>query len=323
MNNVIYILSASHSGSTLLAMLLGAQKEICTIGELNLTHMGDINKYRCSCKKLIVECEFWNTVCDRMRDKSLPFSITSAGTNFSTVESRLARRLNKPLLHGPALEKVRDIGLNFLPQWRRSVPEVRQRNVALVETVCSIHNKRFIADSSKSALRLKYLLRTPGLNVKVIRLIRDGRGVMLTYMEPHTFADSKNPSMWSGGTGTVNESEFYPAQRAAYAWRRAVQEQENIIRHLDRSQFIEVHYEDVCTNTAPTLGRILKFVGADPADLVLDFRSVDHHVVGNGMRLDSTSEIKLDDRWKQRLSSEDLKTFDSIAGDFNRKYGYE
>src|ERR1041384_2871141 len=56
-----YILSASHSGSTLLAMLLGAHPDACTVGELKLTSMGDVNQYRCSCGDRLMTCSFWRS----------------------------------------------------------------------------------------------------------------------------------------------------------------------------------------------------------------------------------------------------------------------
>jgi hypothetical protein len=40
------------------------------------------------------------------------------------------------------------------------------------------------------------------------------------------------------------------------------------------------------------------------------------------MRLDQTSDIRLDDRWRSNLTKEQLKEFDTVAGDLNRKYGY-
>ena len=41
MTDLVYILAASHSGSTLLAMLLSTHPEICTVGELKATNLGD------------------------------------------------------------------------------------------------------------------------------------------------------------------------------------------------------------------------------------------------------------------------------------------
>ncbi len=40
------------------------------------------------------------------------------------------------------------------------------------------------------------------------------------------------------------------------------------------------------------------------------------------MRMDSTSTIRLDERWRSHLTPADLKAFDDVAGDLNRSYGY-
>jgi hypothetical protein len=55
---VVYIASVGHSGSTLLAMLLGAHSKIFGIGELS--EFKSVN--RCSCKKLIKYCSVWKTL---------------------------------------------------------------------------------------------------------------------------------------------------------------------------------------------------------------------------------------------------------------------
>jgi hypothetical protein len=91
---------------------------------------------------------------------------------------------------------------------------------------------------------------------------------------------------------------------------------------MDRSCWLEVRYEDLCTDPDGTLRRICEFLDLDPGRAVQEFRSAEHHVVGNGMRLDSTSEIQLDDRWRSILTAEQLAVFDEIAGEMNQRYGY-
>ena len=66
----------------------------------------------------------------------------------------------------------------------------------------------------------------------------------------------------------------------------------------------------------------MSFLDLDPDKVRLDFRAVTQHVIGNGMRMDSSSEISLDERWKSNLSRDDLRVFDATAGDLNRRYGY-
>lgn len=323
MIRLTYILSASHSGSTLLAMLLGAHPEVCTVGELKATSLGDVDRYRCSCGALIRECSFWARVSRSMAQKGISFDITNAGTSFRSGGSRYTRRLLRPLHRGPLLERVRDAALFLSRSWRTTLPEIQRRNATLVATICGVSGSRIAVDSSKVALRLKYLLRIPGLDVRVIRLIRDGRGVALSYMDPAGYADAKDPALRGGGMGGDRANERLSISEAAREWRRSNEEAGQVLAGLDRSRWTEVRYEELCTDTDATLDRLFQFLGVAPARAVRDFRRLEHHVVGNGMRLDSTSEIQLDEQWKSVLTDRDLRVFDSVAGRLNRRYGYQ
>jgi len=55
MMRLAYILAASHSGSTLLSMLLGSHPQIATIGEMKLSPGGirGLNCYHCSCGEFL------------------------------------------------------------------------------------------------------------------------------------------------------------------------------------------------------------------------------------------------------------------------------
>ena len=324
MITLTYILAASHSGSTLLSMLLGSHQQIATIGEMKLSAkaMGDLARYCCSCGRLIVECDFWQKVKKGMAERSFEFDLAYAGTDYRTVESRYARRLLGPMHRGKILETVRDVALGFSPAWRKQLLEIHRRNAALASTVSDITEAEIIVDSSKIALRLKYLLKNPELDIKVIRLIRDGRGVALTYMDPAGYADAKEPSLRGGGSGGQREKERLSMASAAYQWRRSNEEAEHILCSLDKSQWIEVRYEDLCKDTENTLRSLFEFLGVDPGEHTCEFRMVEHHIVGNGMRLDTTSQVSLDERWRSVLTEEELRIFDREAGNINRRYGY-
>lgn len=318
-----YILAASHSGSTLLAMLLGAHPEACTIGEMAPGGIGDPETYRCSCGELIRQCQFWNQVGQAMAEQGIPnFEICQPGTVVQQVPSDYARRLLAPLPRGPLLEAVRDIALSLSPRWRAHLAQTQTRTAALVRSLLSISGAKLVVDSSKHPLRLKYLLRNPALDIRVIRLIRDGRAVSLTYLNEWEFADASDPALRGGGSGARRPPARRTMSEAAREWRRSQEAAECVLAPLPRSQWIEVRYEDLCSAPRPVLEELCRFLGLDPAQVTLDFRSKPQHVVGNGMRLDRTSEIRLDERWKTHLSAEDLRVFDRIAGKLNRKYGY-
>jgi hypothetical protein len=318
---LVYVLAASHSGSTLLAMLLGRHPEICTVGELKATNLGDVDRYRCSCRMLIRKCPFWSAISRDMALHGLPFDITNAGTHFD-ADGTYALWLLRPLHRGPVLEAVRDAGLALSPRWRRRLRQTQAVNVALAECILSRTRKRVLVDSSKIGLRLKYLLRNPAFDVRVIRLFRDGRAVALTYTDPARYADASDPALRGGGIGSSRDGERRSLARAAREWRRSNEEAEAILGRLPRSRWIEVRYETLCAAPVETLDRLLSFLELTAIHGQRDFRGVEHHIIGNGMRLDSDGQIRLDDRWMSVLSPRDLHLFDSVAGDMNGRLGY-
>jgi len=324
MTRLVYVLAASHSGSTLLSMLLGAHPQIATIGEMKMPAgaMGDLSRYRCSCGSLIQECCFWTQIKGGMAVRGFEFDLARAGTDYRMAPSLYVRCLLGPMHKGAVLEVVRDVALGLSPTWRKHMAMAHRRNAALASTVLEMTGAQTVVDSSKVGIRLKYLLRNPDLDVKVIRLIRDGRAVALTYMDPAGFADAKDPARRGGGMGGNREEERLTMAQAAYEWRRSVEEAEYILRYLPQSRWIEIRYEDYCREPESTLNRLHEFLGVEARGQPKQFRSAQQHVVGNGMRLDTTCEVCLDERWRKVLTEGDLKVFDRISGTANRRYGY-
>jgi len=318
-----YILAASHSGSTLLAMLLGAHPQACTVGELKADGIGGAESYRCSCGELLKDCAFWSNVREGMRQKGFQdFDITRAGTSIYGVASPYARRLLAPLPRGVFWEAARDLALRLSPAWRAHLERTQVLNAALAETVQEIMGAKIIIDSSKLALRLKYLLRNPSLDIKVIRLVRDGRAVSLTYTDEWNFADASDIALRGGGSGKRRAPPRRNIAGAAREWRRSNESADCVAGRLSQSRWTRVRYEDLCAEPRRTLEQLCQFLDLDSSGIHLDFRARVQHVIGNGMRLDSTSEIRLDERWMSALSESAIREFDAVAGKLNQKYRY-
>ena len=321
----IYILGASHSGSTLLAMLLNAHPEITTIGETSPGRLGDCDTYRCSCGTLIRECAFWNNVTQRMRQRHPDFSVDNFGTKFELAESPFINRVLNMEHRGTLFELARDTVLRCSRRWQRRWTEITARCYDLASAVLAESSGRVLVDSSKIAHRLKFLLQARDFNIKVIHLVRDGRAVALTYMRQDEFADSREPALRRGGRGMEAEAPgaSLPMKKAANEWLRCLKSAEHLLAGLDKSRWIQVRYEELCSETGETLARLFAFLGLGPKEYERDFRAVENHVIGNGMRLDSTSEVVLDERWKSVLTEEELRVFEREAGWMNRRYGYK
>jgi hypothetical protein len=263
--------------------------------------------YLCSCGEPIRQCRFWSEVAEQMGRRGIPdFEITDARLSIHDAQSPYVRRLLNPLPRGAVLEAVRSVGLAISPAWHAHLREIHLRNAALVNTLQEITAAKVVIDSSKIALHLRYLLKSTDLNIKIIRLVRDGRAVV-TSMLGHG---------WDRGSReqTINE--------AALTWRRAYESTERVLAGLPASQWIHVVYEELCANPEKVLRQIYQFIGLDHDDIVLNFRARQLHILGNDMRLKSTSEIRVDERWRTKLSEEDLCIFDEVAGEMNLAYGY-
>jgi len=71
------------------------------------------------------------------------------------------------------------------------------------------------------------------------------------------------------------------------------------------------------------MARVFQFIGVAPEEAATDFRALEHHILGNAMRLDNRSEIQLDVRWRTELGPTELAIFERIGGRWNRKLGYD
>lgn len=296
---LVYILGATHSGSTVLAMQLARHPDVCTVGELSDAHSHDQPGYRCSCGHELARCGFWENVSKAMAKRGFSYSATTLEADIRNAPNRYARRLLMPMHRGPVLEFVRDTALFVSPATRSYVRRHQRLKTALAESVLECTGKSVLVDSSKLGLHLKYHLRNPRFDVKVIWLVRDGRGVALSLM--------RNQRMTMQG--------------AAYEWRRFYEEADVLLRRLNRSQWTCVRYEALCGEPDRTLRELWQFIGVPP-NAPEGPQRADFHVLGHITRLNGFEKIKLNEKWRTELTPPELCTFEAVAGRENRKLGY-
>lgn len=294
-----YIMGPNYSGSTLLTLLLADHQDIATVGELKATSMGDISTYRCSCGERLTECSFWNEVKQLMVKQGQDFAFDNFHTHFRDEKKPFTDRLLRAALRSPLFEMARETGFMFLPTARKARQEIIKQNQALIEFICTLQQARTFLDDSKEPIRLKFLQASGCWDIRVIHLIRDGRGVTNSYMRHNKTTMIK----------------------AAQEWTHTQQECDRMAKFLGNNYCLTVHYEDLCHEPEKTLTIIYQFLG-----LVPDIKSAPNrikHIMGNQMRLGSLQDIRLDEKWKQTLSTNDLQIFTDIAGKLNHFHSYK
>jgi len=183
-----------------------------------------------------------------------------------------------------------------IPAFSRKISLTNRINHAFID--CALAYKGadvFVENAAGNPFRLRLLRNIQELDVFSLHLVRDFRGVALSNMERRGW----DPIM------------------ATKAWLR---QQGDILRIAGEDRrTIRVYYEDLTTSTDETLAAIYRFVGLEPLPFDGDFKAVEHHVLGNVMRLKS-STIRPDTRWRTELSAEDIAAITATATSFSRRH---
>jgi len=299
MLNVLYIASSSFSGSTFLSFLLNTHPDITTIGEMEGWKDADVNSFQCSCGAVLKACPYFVKIAEIFERNKLPFAPNDFGTGYRLVDSaRINQYLTEslPYIRCTGIEKFRDWVLMHTPGFANRIEKNNRANVLFMQSAVALAGARVFVDADKSPYRLRYLRRLPEINLHPLYLVRDPRGVVTTFMENRG---------WS----------------AALSMRVWIKEQLDILRILQEFPgFIRVYYEDLCEDVDGTLARIHRFAGVTPQPFSGDFQAVEHHILGNSMRLDRIGKIVKSERWKTRLGANDQELVSRMARDFIRRH---
>lgn len=302
MTKVVYIMGHGYSGSTLLTFLLGSHPQIATIGELGIAPQAKTTpeEYLCSCRTPIRDCGFWQRVTREMAERGHEFDIWDADLDFRAPGAVLSDIALRAVQRGPLLETARAAAFHLMPRARRELTRVLGRIQALTEIVTGVKGCDTFLDSSKRPERASLMRRFGDFDMRVIHLVRDGRAVSWSNMKNLGVDPQEAARSWlADNHGCEHARHFFPADR-----------------------WMTLRYEDLCSDPLKTLEKVYGFIGVPAKNGVNDFRTVEQHIIGNRMRLSTTSEIRLDESWKQALTPEQMAYIDRRVAPLNRRYGY-
>jgi hypothetical protein len=287
-------------------MLIGSHRECESLGEVVLLPMEFAMNRDCTCGSKIRECPLWSQVARRL---DVDTEDDPYGLNLGYLSIKFGdERLKTPW----AVARTRiGYGLSYYRQrYGIKIPhfiasefdEGIQNTLKLYDAVRAVTEKRVVVDSSKHHTRATAIYRSRPESVRIIFLVRDGRGVF-----------------YSGLKAGLDRSY------SLNSWRRHYAHAVPLLRKWVKPEhMLFVRYENMVENPATTLSQVCDLAEMPYDEAMLKFRSVIHHNVnGNHLRFGSVDKIRLDEAWKTGLSQRDAAYFESKAGRLNRLFGYQ
>lgn len=301
---VLYIMGCGRSGSTVLDTVLGNATKVESVGELcNLGRAISSENEYCACGLLARNCQFWKEVSTQWRQM--------AGTKYSFDQWVSLQR---------KVEQYRNIPNLFNPNYLNSEEFISYSAglSALFHSLAINTGKDVIVDSSKGPMRALAISKNKHLDLKVIHLVRDGRGVSWSLKK----GNRKDPA-----AGVQREIRSKPIWRTALAWVRANLASEGVLTRIEAKDKIRIRYEDFIDNPIRQLVRIEAFSGVEMKAVIDKLNSsqefyVGHTIAGNRARMAGRIKLEADYSWHQNLTRGDRIIFGLIAGPLSRRYGY-
>ena len=292
---VIYCMGSGRSGSTLLGIILGSHPKLFSPGEINSYHRINEDKFTCSCLKKVADCEFWSEVYEKWR-----ISIGEQAAEQTMAKSKVMENFKSPW----AWLKI------ILESSRKSkrFQEYLDYTYKFLETAAVHNGKSVIVDISKNPLRAFILMQHPTIDLRLIHLVRDGRGVA-----------------WSLNKFTKPGVKQKPIWRTALFWG-IVNWQSNYVRRKAKNSGL-IRYEDLVKSPETTLAQIGKIADIDSKPLIEALNAdlapnVTHIMAGNKLRREKSIKLKLDTEWQEKMSTKKEKLFMRLAGKLLSSYGY-
>jgi len=281
---VLYITGWGRSGTTILDNVLGQIAGFCSIGELRyLWDHGLIENSRCGCGARIDACPFWNAVLD-----------TAFGGR-THIDARAMTQLRD-------MVRTRDVPLMFT-SWGERVLRKRLGNYPnmlahVYNAIQTVFNCQVIVDSSKFPSHGYVLRMIPNIDVYVVHVVRDPRGVAYSWRKKKA---DKGQDAFMAQHSPLKSSLFWNTWNITgeALWRSTPQ------------RYLRLHYEEFVQQPRQSVERILSLLGEarDTLPFVDDHTVTlgsNHTVWGNPSRFQQgTVALKHDEAWRRSMRPQD------------------
>lgn len=305
---VLYIAGIGRSGSTLVARALGGADGLTAVGEaMHFFGRGLTNNELCGCGRAVRECPLWGRVADGLTESGVPLP----ASDIERLRHRATEGRHLPALLSP----IRT------PSFDRKLKAYRSHLSRLYRELHRVAGGRVIVDSSKNAGYARVIRDVPDVDLHLIHLVRDSRGVAYS-LQKHT----RRPGVrWGGGEELLDRRG---PSTAAVFWSAAQLMVESL--GSTASSYVRIRYRDFVRSPEKTLRTVLREIGefrgprqlAHVQDGGLELDS--HHILaGNPMR-EQHGAIALEEdlEWRREFGTAGRRVVTALTLPLLARYGY-
>jgi hypothetical protein len=190
---------------------------------------------------------------------------------------------------------------------------VLHANEVLIDEALQMSGAGMFLDASKSLSHTFLLNASSEIDASIIWLVRDGRGQVYSIYKRRLRSNNRELDQ---------REQLQLIRKLTRAWRSSVVQEARILENW-KGRAMQVRYEDICRAPQRETRMIWDFLGL-PDDIEWpDLQRQDQHIMGSGsVRTQFAGDIRVDQKWKDQLSDDQLAEFDRLAGDMNKKLGY-
>jgi hypothetical protein len=299
---VLYLGGLGRSGTTLVERLLGELPGVCALGEVVHLWQRDVrDDERCGCGARFSGCTFWKRVGER------------AFGGWSAVDVDRVHALRD------SVERTRHIPrLAAAAEAPADVREYANFYARVYAAAAAVSGARVVIDSSKHSALAHVLRWADDVDLRVVHVVRDARGVAYSWTKTVTRPEAD---------GTDEMTRYSPG-RSALLWNA-----HNAAFGLLARRGVAVRrirYEEFLADPRAGLIHLAEFAGLRlaPDDLAFlrpDYAdlSVGHSAAGNPMRFTvGRLPLRRDDAWVRALPGAQRRLVGAVCGPMLRAYGY-
>ena len=299
---VVYIAGYGRSGTTVLDVALGQHPAVIGSGEIaELTrHVWRENEY-CACGQPVHDCDFWSPVL-RQWSEGQPSSLMPLYEDCQKkIESLVGlAKSSSGFGHG------------------KQFAFYARNTTRLFEAMLSQSGKSAIVDSSKLPARAMALALIPEIDLRVIHVVRDGRGVAWSLAKAYG-RDVKS--------GLQREIKPKSVSRTALRWIMVNLETEYLLRKLSPEKVMRLRYEDFISDPADVMRKIGALAELDFGGIGEKLQRGEpvrpgHQIAGNRLRMNASISLAKDELWRSMMPPAEQARFRRLGGWMLRRYGY-